>query len=303
MLNMRVIRFVVLAALLLAASLGSAKAQLAYTTAVANNGSTATVVNKLAIMSSGTFTVATTGSTTGVWGIVIAGAGTSGNPTVVSNGVAYCAFDGTPTAGDYVQASTSSGGECHDAGSTEPTSGDIIGKAISATAVSGNYPVAVNITPAPGGGTGTVMSVTCNAGLSGGTFTTSGTCALDPTHANNFSGAQQFAEAHGTAYAPTLTTNNYNAAITDCGKTLLLPTGTTPTVTLPNINPTNGECSIKMVQTTAGTSLYTIQAASGGTLVSANSYTHTAKQYATIVATLIVPSGSAATWSLSGEGS
>ena len=156
----------------------------------------------------------------------------------------------------------------------------------------------------PGFGTitsGALMKFTDGSGAA--TAATAGTDYAAPGTTQTFTAAQSFAEVHGTAYAPTLTANNYNAAITDCGKTLLLPTGTAPTVTLPNVNPATGECSIKMVQMTSGTSLYTIQAASGGTLVSANSYTHTAKQYATIVVTLIVPSGSAATWALSGEGS
>ena len=135
------------------------------------------------------------------------------------------------------------------------------------------------------------------------TTSTPGTDYVAPGSVSTMTAAQSFAEVHGTAYAPTLTSNAYAAQSSDCGKTLLLPTGTTPSVTLPNINPGTGECTIKMVQMTSGTSLYTISAVAGGTLVSANGYTHTAKQYATIVLTLIVPSASAATWSLSGEGS
>lgn len=148
------------------------------------------------------------------------------------------------------------------------------------------------IEPSAAAGSSTVATLPANTGT-----------IAELNLAQTFSAAQSFGEVHGTAYAPSLTSNNYTTAITDCGKTLLLPTGTTPTVTLANVNPSTGECTIKMVQMTSGTSLYTIQAASGGTLVSANSYTHTAKQYATIVLTLIVPSGSAATWALSGEGS
>ena len=198
------------------------------------------------------------------------------------------------------------------------------------------------------GSGGTVTSITCNAGLTGGTITTTGTCALDVAHANNWSAAQTFAngdlqlsgsssgtstleapatgggtvtlmpgtdtvaglgtaqsftaantfaEVHGTAYAPTLTSNNYNAASSDCGKTLLLPTGTTPTLTLPNLN---AACSIAIVQMTAVQ--YTVQAASGGTLVSVNSFTKTKGQYAILFLTIIVPSVSAATWDLAGDG-
>lgn len=146
MLNMKSLGLV---ALLLLAGIAGAEAQLASTSAT-NNGTTATVVNKLAIQGgSNTLTVATTSSTTGVVGLVIGGAGTSGSPTVVQNGVGYCVFDGTPTAaGDYVQASTTTGGDCHDAGSTEPTSGDILGRVWNTTSVSGNYPVNMSITPA-----------------------------------------------------------------------------------------------------------------------------------------------------------
>lgn len=149
----------------------------------------------------------------------------------------------------------------------------------------------------------TTLVPSAAAGTTTATFPANTGTVAETNVAQTFSASQSFGEVHGTAYAPTLTSNNYTTAITDCGKTLLLPTGTTPTITLANVNPGTGECTIKMVQMTSGTSLYTIQAASGGTLVSANSYTHTAKQYATIVLTLIVPSGSAATWALSGEGS
>jgi hypothetical protein len=43
-----------------------------------------------------------------------------------------------------------------------------------------------------GGGGGTVTSVTAGAGLTGGTITTSGTVALDPSSANAWTGAQTF---------------------------------------------------------------------------------------------------------------
>lgn len=43
-----------------------------------------------------------------------------------------------------------------------------------------------------GGGSGTVTSVTCNSGLTGGTFTTTGTCALDQTFAPTWTGEHIF---------------------------------------------------------------------------------------------------------------
>lgn len=104
------------------------------------------------------------------------------------------------------------------------------------------------------------------------------------------------AEDHGDVEAVTLTSNNYNVVQADCGKILLLPTGTTPTVTLPNINmPTLGKCIVGLVETTATT--YTIQAASGGSVAPA-AKTTTAGINTTVVAILITPSPSAAAWVL-----
>ncbi len=63
-------------------------------------------------------------STTNFIGVVIGNPGTSGNAVVVESGPTPCLFDSTtPTANDYVVASTTSGmgGRCSDAGSTYPT--------------------------------------------------------------------------------------------------------------------------------------------------------------------------------------
>jgi len=43
-----------------------------------------------------------------------------------------------------------------------------------------------------GSGSGTVTSITCGTGLTGGTFTTTGTCAQDYTHNSTYSGTQLF---------------------------------------------------------------------------------------------------------------
>jgi hypothetical protein len=116
-----------------------------------------------------------------------------------------------------------------------------------------------------------------------------------------WTGAQSFAEVQGTTYAPTFTSNNYNAVTGDCGKVLLLPTGTTPTVTLPNINPGTAGCVITFVQYSAVQD--TFQAASGGTMdTNVNSYTKTKGTNAIVNLILTVPSVSAAHWLLSGDG-
>jgi len=146
-----------------------------------------------------------------------------------------------------------------------------------------------------------------------GTYTASGTTltrgALYSSNSNSAISATSsavvwiavLAEDHGDLATVVLTSNNYNVAQDDCGKVLLLPTGTTPTVTLPNINlPTLAKCVIGFVQTTAVQ--YTIQAASGGTVTNKSSFTKTAGQYAIVTAVLVTPSVSAAVWYWTGDG-
>lgn len=142
------------------------------------------------------------------------------------------------------------------------------------------------------GDTGTVTNtMLASIGTSGATI------PLNNTN-NVHSGAETFGETHGTTYAPTLTSNNYNAATTDCGKILLFPTGTTPTLTLPNLN---AACTINVIQNSA--TQFTPQAASGGTLsANVNSFTKSKAQGAFLTFTITVPSASAATWAWTGDG-
>ncbi len=121
------------------------------------------------------------------------------------------------------------------------------------------------------------------------------------TQVNAFTAALTVDEVHGKSYAPTLTSNNYTAVSSDCGKILLLPTGTTPTITLPNINPASGGCVISAIQTTSAQ--YTPQAASGGTLTAnVNSFTKSKGIGAGVSFILTTPSASAAVWAWTGDG-
>jgi hypothetical protein len=151
---------------------------------IANAGTTGTTVNKLAKLtgSPATAVIATTSDTTGnVIGIVTGGAGTTGNAQIAITGQASCVFDGAITAGHYVQVSTSSGGECHDGGTTLPTTGgQILGLIIAATNASpGSTPQAVTLYP-PGivattsSSSGTVTNVTITQGTN---TSLSGTCS------------------------------------------------------------------------------------------------------------------------------
>jgi hypothetical protein len=108
---------------------------------IANATITGTTLNKLAQLTGAPSTALLAATdTTGVVGIVVGGAGTSGNAQIATGGVASCTFDNGTTAGDYVQISVTSAGDCHDAGATTPTSGQILGLVL-ASAAAGNHSV------------------------------------------------------------------------------------------------------------------------------------------------------------------
>jgi len=95
-----------------------------------------TVVNGLAVLTAaGCAAKPSSAATSGVIGIAIANAGTSGVVTLARTGSVYCSFDGTSTViGDYVvPSSVASGGFfplCHDAGAMRPTGTQILGRVL-----------------------------------------------------------------------------------------------------------------------------------------------------------------------------
>ena len=97
-----------------------------------NDGTSGTGMNLLAVYDSGAAGVqtASTTSTDGVVGVVSSGAGTSGKAVITWAGYAACNFDaGSPVPGDYVVASTTQAGKCHDTGSTtRPGGAQVIGR-------------------------------------------------------------------------------------------------------------------------------------------------------------------------------
>jgi len=144
-----------------------------------NAGTTGTTLNKLTKLTgapSSAVSAATT-DTGGVLGITVAGAGTTLTAVVQVNGNTSCVFDGATTAGDYVQISSGTAGDCHDAGASYPTSGQVIGRALSTNAGTGTYGIQLfGAEVRPGGsGSGSVTSVATTGPISGGTITTSGT--------------------------------------------------------------------------------------------------------------------------------
>lgn len=111
---------------------------------IANAGTGGTTTYRLAKLTGAPSTAltATTSDTSKIVGIVIAGAGTTGNAQIVQNGNATCEFDGATTAGNYVGASTTLAGRCSDLGSALPTSGvQVIGRVIETIASAGNASV------------------------------------------------------------------------------------------------------------------------------------------------------------------
>jgi len=112
-----------------------------------NNVTTGTTLNKLAKIDpsglAGFALIASAGDTGGVTGIVVAGAGNTGNATIQQNGSASCVFDNAVTAGNYVQISSSVAGDCHDSGIAPPSlpvsGGQVIGRLLATNASAGTY--------------------------------------------------------------------------------------------------------------------------------------------------------------------
>ena len=86
-----------------------------------------------------TATFATTSDTGGIVGICIANCSMSGSATIQINGLAICQFDGATVAGDYIVNSSTNASNCHDAGASFPSSGQVIGRTLSTNAASGLY--------------------------------------------------------------------------------------------------------------------------------------------------------------------
>src|SRR5580700_342283 len=127
------------------------------TITVANAGSTGTTNNTLTKLTGApsTAVIAATTDTKGVVGIVTSGAGTTGNAVIQIAGTVNCVFDGTTTAGDYVQISSTTGGDCHDSGPNYPTAGEAIGRVLSTNGSAGTYSIDLfpaEIQAASGGG-------------------------------------------------------------------------------------------------------------------------------------------------------
>jgi hypothetical protein len=108
---------------------------------IANDGVTGTTVNLLAKLTGApsTAVITATTDTENAVGIVVSGAGTTGNATVAIIGQASCEFDGATVAGNYVVISTITVGMCHDIGSSFPTAQAAYGRVLSTNGGTGVY--------------------------------------------------------------------------------------------------------------------------------------------------------------------
>src|SRR6267142_148483 len=105
-----------------------------------NNGS-GTATNLIAKLTGAPSTVVTvgTGDTGGAVGICVSGCGAAGSASITTVGQASCTFDGATTAGNYVQISGTVAGNCHDAGATFPSSGQVLGRILSTNGAGGIF--------------------------------------------------------------------------------------------------------------------------------------------------------------------
>lgn len=132
---------------------------------IPNASVTGTTQNYLARLTGAPSTaiVALTSTTDGIVGIVMAGAGTTGNAQIAVAGIAQCTFDGATTAGHYVIPSTTTGGQCKSFGATLPTNGtQVIGRVLTTNVGAGTYDVQLfgsEVHPAITTGSGTTNYV------------------------------------------------------------------------------------------------------------------------------------------------
>lgn len=132
----------------------------AQTLEMCNDGTIGTSLNFLAKLNGAATSCAVKAAasdTSGILGIVVAGSGTTGNAVIAYRGYASCSFDGSTTAGDYVQISASNAADCRDAGATYPSSGQVLGHVLTTNTGAGTYSVLLG-GDVNGGVTGAAMT-------------------------------------------------------------------------------------------------------------------------------------------------
>ena len=146
-------------------------------TQVRNNAAVGTVLNQLATLASDGTAVRAADfvDKTGIIGIVVGGAGFSGNAQIAYGGIANCTFATTTQAGDYVEISGN--GSCGDVGAAYPGSGQVIGRVLASNTNTGATLPVLLYGPeqrAPG----TITQINTGAGLTGGPIFSNGTISI-----------------------------------------------------------------------------------------------------------------------------
>ena len=166
-----------------------------------------------------------------------------------------------------------------------------------------------------GAGTGTVTSVTCGTGFTGGTFTTTGTCALDLTRANTWTGLQTLSVGANITPAATPATTavgylgaplneqdaNYVFVMADAGATVRGSNGSGFTYTIPPTASVAYPIGTVIVVRNVGAGVMTLTRGSGVSLTIAGSGTSkdvAVAQYG--LATLLLEASN--TWVVTGVG-
>lgn len=107
-----------------------------------NDSVSGTVQNRFVVLnSSGKGALAGTAASGRIIGVCMADCGNSGNARVATRGQVLLQFDGPTTAGNYVKVSTTTAGKATDAGTSRPTSGQILGYVLSTNTSAGTYSV------------------------------------------------------------------------------------------------------------------------------------------------------------------
>ena len=172
---------------------------------ISNAASTGTTVNTLTKLTGApsTAVITATTDTGGAIGITTAGAGTTGTATITTAGKIPCVFDGATTAGDYVQISSSTAGNCHDTGAaTYPSSGQVLGRVLSTNASGGTYTLDLFPSEIESSSSGGGSSFYPSSGFTSATFSTSLNQSSTTADFTPSGSLTAFDTATGTDYVP-----------------------------------------------------------------------------------------------------
>lgn len=227
------------------------------TSVITNDTSTGTTVNKLAkLTSSSKVVIAATTDTDGIIGVVLSGAGTTGVAQIGVNGVIRCVFDGTATAGDYVQISSSVAGDCKDAGVARPANVQVLGRVVTGGAGAGTYTIALQVNaPTPSTmNLGTLLFITSTGiNFNSGNTDTILTLPSPPSGYTRYSIRNMFIDGASASLNPA-TVGLFTAAAG--GGTVLIASGTAVTVTSTADSTANNMQVLSPVNVNTASNLY-----------------------------------------------